>query len=154
MEVFTIKRARELSLSINKHNCMPAHKNARAHARASMERESFPAPTSPVHQEARDGANQQRQKFIGTQFSNLPFYPVYPPAKGRVVVCLVFVIACKYAMHSGVHRFLTNETQRHDHCHLAVSPHTCTPRSPRPCGPNITRLHELTSRNYVTKSSH
>ena len=34
--------------------------------------------------------------FIGTQFSNL-YTSVYPPTKGRVVVCLVFVIACKYA---------------------------------------------------------
>ena len=35
--------------------------------------------------------------FIGTQFSNL-YTSVYPPTKGRVVVCLVFVIACKYAL--------------------------------------------------------
>ena len=33
--------------------------------------------------------------FIGTPFSNLYTF-VHPPAIGRVVVCLVFVIACKY----------------------------------------------------------
>ena len=34
--------------------------------------------------------------FIGTQFCHL-YTSVYPPTQGRVVVCLVFVIACKYA---------------------------------------------------------
>ena len=35
--------------------------------------------------------------FIGTPFSNL-YTLVHAPAIGRVVVCLVFVIACKYAL--------------------------------------------------------
>jgi hypothetical protein len=40
--------------------------------------------------------------FIGTSFSNL-YTLVHAPAIGRVVVCLVFVIACKYALgHSEV----------------------------------------------------
>ena len=51
---------------------------------------------------ALKAAERERVLFIGTPFSNL-YTLVYAPAIGRVVVCLVFVIACKYALgHSEV----------------------------------------------------
>jgi len=40
---------------------------------------------------------RERELFIGTQFSIL-YTSVYPPVKGRISVCLVFVIACKCAL--------------------------------------------------------
>jgi hypothetical protein len=40
---------------------------------------------------------RERVLFIGTPFSNL-YTLVHTSAIGRVVVCLVFVIACKYAL--------------------------------------------------------
>jgi len=42
-------------------------------------------------------SERERVLFIGTPFSNL-YTLVHAPAIGRVVVCLVFVIACKYAL--------------------------------------------------------
>ena len=54
-----------------------------------------------VGEEARESV-----LFIGTQISNL-YTSVYTPNRGRVVVCLVFVIACKYALgHSQVSQAL------------------------------------------------
>jgi hypothetical protein len=45
---------------------------------------------------------RERVLFIGAQFSSL-YTLVNTPTRGRVVVCLVFVIVCKYALgHSYV----------------------------------------------------
>jgi hypothetical protein len=54
--------------------------------------------------EGKPSIDGQRESllFIGTQFSNL-YTSVHTPTRGRVVVCLVFVIASKYALgHSQV----------------------------------------------------
>jgi hypothetical protein len=58
----------------------------------------------------------ERVLFIGTQFSNL-YTSVYPPTRGRVVVCSVFVIACKY-------EFGNSQVSQPLNLQLIMPPHT------------------------------
>ena len=65
-------------------------------------------PLSPTRSFEGLGSQTDRERvlFIGTPFSNLCSL-VHPLAIGRAVVCLVFVIACKYALgHSEVSQHL------------------------------------------------
>ena len=93
-------------------------------ARFGRRRPSYPAWT----------LSRERVLFIGTQFSNL-YTTVDTPARGRVVVCLVFlclVFVCKYVLrHSRVSQPLNLRLCLLWHLGFFTSPHaspTCRRR--------------------------